>query len=290
MRCSNSWKVQDHGDVVCYERVGCDPGALCLDWREICDGVQQCMSGVDEENCDLLEMNRCEQDEYQCMNGMCIPDQFFLDGRFDCLDRSDEVQFKKDQNSTDEALSHECDDRVCLPNQWSCGDGQCVDGPLPLQKQVASSARGSQRDQYFMCETRNVLKSWTIPNGRCHWNGPYDASALVHDNEENPYEYLLECALSFRGEVNCPYHWELGYGDRLAQQCHQPLVQYPRGAVIAPFMFFHHNRTRSPNSFLPALVVISGTLLLPILLRIDVTNGIRACHHSGERWMEQLSQ
>ncbi|CAF0984607.1 unnamed protein product [Didymodactylos carnosus] len=212
MRCLNSWKVQDHGDVVCYERVGCDSGALCLDWREICDAVQQCMSGVDEENCDLLEMNRCEQEEYRCMNGMCIPDEFFLDGKFDCLDWSDEVQFKKDQNSTDEALSHECDDRVCLPNQWSCGDGQCVDGPLPLQKQVASSARGSQRDQYFMCETRNVLKSWTTPNGRCHWNGPYDASAVVHDNEENLYEYLLECATIFprRGQLSL----SLGIGIR----------------------------------------------------------------------------
>ena len=276
MRWSNSWKVQEHGDVVCNERVGCDSGVLCLDWREICDGVQQCMSGVDEENCDLLEMNRCEQDEYRCMNGMCISDEFFLDGEFDCLDWSDELQFKKDQNCTDETVSRECDDRVCPPNQWSCGDG-----PLPFQKQVASSACGSQRDHYFMCETRNVLKSWTIPNGRCHWNGPYNASAAVHDNEENLYEYLLKCALSFRGEVNCPYHWELGYGDRLAQQCHQPLVQYSRGAVIAPFMFFLYNRTRSPNSFLPALVVISGTLLLPILLRIDVTNGIRACSPLG---------
>ena len=75
MRIDYPWKVQEYGDVVCYERVGCDSGLLCLDWREICDGVQQCMSGVDEEHCDLLEMNRCDdEDEYRCMNGMCIPD------------------------------------------------------------------------------------------------------------------------------------------------------------------------------------------------------------------------
>ena len=71
MRTENPLDVQMHGDVVCYETLQCDSGMLCLDWREVCDGVQNCMSGLDEENCDLLEMNICDDDEYRCMNGMC---------------------------------------------------------------------------------------------------------------------------------------------------------------------------------------------------------------------------
>ena len=124
MRIDDPWLVQEHGDVVCYERVGCDSGVLCLDWREICDGIQQCMFGLDEEHCDLLEMNQCDpNDEYRCMNGMCIPDEFFLDGEFDCIDWSDELQFKDDRKCYQERVGSECDDRVCPPNQWSCGDG-----------------------------------------------------------------------------------------------------------------------------------------------------------------------
>ena len=111
---NDSWSVQVHDDIICYESVACDSGLLCLDWREICDGVQQCMFGFDERHCDILEMNICSDDEYRCMNGMCIPEQYFLDGDFDCLDWSDELQFKKDENCTDEAASITCDDRICL--------------------------------------------------------------------------------------------------------------------------------------------------------------------------------
>ena len=42
---------------------------LCLDWRDICDGQQDCLDGYDEENCDKLEFNECEDGEYRCTNG-----------------------------------------------------------------------------------------------------------------------------------------------------------------------------------------------------------------------------
>ena len=67
--------------TLCYTTLTCDYGLLCLDWRDICDGRQQCMNGTDEEACDLLEFNECEEDEYRCSNGMCIPDIYFLDGK-----------------------------------------------------------------------------------------------------------------------------------------------------------------------------------------------------------------
>lgn len=69
-----------YGSIYCYETVECDSGLMCLDWRDICDGKQQCMLGVDEDNCDLLEFNECEPDEYRCRNGMCIPEEYFVDG------------------------------------------------------------------------------------------------------------------------------------------------------------------------------------------------------------------
>ncbi|CAF4978252.1 unnamed protein product, partial [Rotaria sp. Silwood1] len=65
--------------IVCYETLSCNSGMLCLDWRNICDRQQQCMNGLDEENCDKLEFNECEEDEYRCGNGMCINEIYFLD-------------------------------------------------------------------------------------------------------------------------------------------------------------------------------------------------------------------
>ena len=255
-------KVQEHGDIVCYERVGCDSGVLCLDWREICDGVQQCMSGVDEEHCDLLEMNRCnDADEYRCMNGMRIPDQFFLDGEMDCLDWSDELQFKDDENCPVERVSSECDDRVCPPNQWSCGDGQCINDRLAFQKLTWHLECQSRRDQYFMCETHKDTTLWTMPNGRCYVGGEYHASPVVHRNKEQLCEYLLKCALSDSGEESCPCESKSEFCiEPLKRRCPLSLIPYPRGALLTPFTFLFFNRNQIPSDRLPVSVVINGTV------------------------------
>lgn len=79
-REGDSWDTQRYGKILCYKTLPCDSSPLCLDWREICDGVQRCVNGTDEENCDKLEFNECEDDEFRCTNGMCIPVEFWLDG------------------------------------------------------------------------------------------------------------------------------------------------------------------------------------------------------------------
>jgi hypothetical protein len=78
----DEWRMQFYGNIVCYETLICDDGLLCLDWRMICNGHQDCLNGLDEENCDKLEYNECEEDEYRCANGMCIPEEYWLDGEF----------------------------------------------------------------------------------------------------------------------------------------------------------------------------------------------------------------
>ncbi len=49
------------------------------------------MEGLDEDYCEKLEFNECEEDEYRCANGMCIPEEYWLDGDFDCMDWTDEI-------------------------------------------------------------------------------------------------------------------------------------------------------------------------------------------------------
>jgi hypothetical protein len=78
----DTWNTQRYGTILCYETLPCNTGDLCLDWREICDGVQRCSDGIDEENWDKLEFNECEDDQFRCRNGMCIAEEFWLDGEY----------------------------------------------------------------------------------------------------------------------------------------------------------------------------------------------------------------
>ncbi len=153
MKTNNTWDMHRYNDIVCYTTLICNSGLLCLDWRDICDGIQHCMYGYDEENCDKLEFNECEDDEYRCVNGMCIPDQYFLDGEYDCADLTDEKEPFNDTKCTFQPISYECDDRMCLRSSWSCGDGQCIWNQFEFQFDRVAIQCNSLREQYYMCET-----------------------------------------------------------------------------------------------------------------------------------------
>ena len=116
--------------VTCYVHLTCQTVLSCLDWREICDGKQDCFDGADEENCWQLEMNECADDEYRCMNGQCIPWEFYQNGlsRPDCSDRTDERRFVSSYPCFTRPTL-ECEEYRCRPGeeQFACGDGQCVE-------------------------------------------------------------------------------------------------------------------------------------------------------------------
>ncbi|CAF4238214.1 unnamed protein product [Rotaria sp. Silwood2] len=95
-------------NFTCSTHLQCDcgPFSACLDWNEVCDGVVDCLDGhFDEEHCWLLEINQCNDDEYRCINGQCIPQldmsycvnsskcispNCLMDVKFDCLGMDDE--------------------------------------------------------------------------------------------------------------------------------------------------------------------------------------------------------
>ncbi|UJR17691.1 hypothetical protein I4U23_004589 [Adineta vaga] len=121
----------------CYKHLDC--GDVCLDWRQICDGIIDCInSGQDEENCSQLEMNECHiTNEYRCHNGIhCIPIDFLHDDALnpDCIDRSDEAHLYSDypDNCTLD-MTFRCDEHRCRPSESEnipCGDGQCTKSPF----------------------------------------------------------------------------------------------------------------------------------------------------------------
>ena len=116
-------------DLKCYRR-WMEP---CLDWREICDGRQDCLYGEDEKDCWKLEANQCDENEYRCHNGQCIPLDFFNDDVYnpDCLDRTDESNFGKYSRRCTFDIAFRCEETACYPLAgrllpWTCGDGQCI--------------------------------------------------------------------------------------------------------------------------------------------------------------------
>lgn len=251
-------KLNYDGDLVCYKTLECDFGLLCLDWRDICDGRQQCMFGLDEENCDKIEFNECSKDEYRCMNGMCIPSEYFLDGDFDCMDLSDEKQRMDDTLCPSQSPNFRCDDRICSPCRykctsvycegecWSCGDGQCVLDRI-LSRHNASSRTSclNRRDQFFWCETVRGESLWTLDNGRC------TEKKIVDENNINDYcHYLRICQFSDNTRHNCTCRQNRSCSALFTKSCSSwNITHYPNGGFLAPYIFGYYNETfRSTSS------------------------------------------
>ncbi|CAF4289383.1 unnamed protein product, partial [Adineta steineri] len=133
----NSFKTALTDDIfggTCYILLECDRGgsSMCLDWREICNGRTDCLNGgVDEIQCFNLGINECNENEYRCHNGLCIP-KIFLEMDFheaQCLDRSDYLTDPICARFYFNLNLFECQEFICRPDEgkFSCGDGECVE-------------------------------------------------------------------------------------------------------------------------------------------------------------------
>ncbi|KAK5649545.1 hypothetical protein RI129_000574 [Pyrocoelia pectoralis] len=78
--------------------VRCNLGS-CLSVRSVCDGIQNCLDGADEDSsmcskylnyCSPNNSCHCAKSELTCSNGKCIPKAAFCDKINDCGDWSDE--------------------------------------------------------------------------------------------------------------------------------------------------------------------------------------------------------
>ena len=253
---------QYDSDILCYVTLICNSGLLCLDWRDICDGIQQCQLGFDEENCDLIEFNECESVEYRCMNGMCIPQEYFLDGDYDCMDLSDEIHSFNDTLCTFEETSLECDDRICPPDEWSCGDGQCIHNRIAFQIRYSGEIEcNSRRDQYHICETHNERRRWTLSNGKCFFNEMYREFNSKNRSEAEECIYFSKCALSMGLDWNCPctYNFFCFY-EEMSSPCSSSNIQYPNGAIVAPYIFFIYYDTRDWWGKTSDYIILNATI------------------------------
>ncbi|KAL1777190.1 low-density lipoprotein receptor-related protein 8 isoform X4 [Sigmodon hispidus] len=71
-------------------------------------------------------VKECEEDQFRCRNGRCIPSVWRCDEDNDCSDNSDEDDCPK-RTCADSDFT--CDNGHCIPERWKCdGEEECPDG------------------------------------------------------------------------------------------------------------------------------------------------------------------
>ncbi|UJR34620.1 hypothetical protein I4U23_027397 [Adineta vaga] len=271
-RNGDSWNTQRYGQILCYETLPCNTSNLCLDWREICDGVQRCVSGIDEENWDKLEFNECEEDEFRCTNGMCISEKFWLNGDYDCMDWSDEIFQGGGTSCSFEPNTIQCDEHVCPPNTYSCGDEQCVawSDRMAFQRSKQRFVECfNKRNLNYMCEVSLRQPAWTLQNGLC-WPDPshndlryppWNQMNFTRLTSNEKCEYLLRCFLSNGFERDCSCNNQ-NCSLMMRNECPRSdrLVLYPPIGLIDANMAFFYSFTRSITDLTVELVALGGNL------------------------------
>ncbi|XP_049305503.1 very low-density lipoprotein receptor isoform X7 [Bactrocera dorsalis] len=101
----------------------------------------------------------CEEKQFQCGNGACIPIRFTCDGESDCSDHSDErIANCKFIGSTCGTEQFRCNNGFCIPNRWRCDqESDCADG----SDEATTLCNETCRSDEFTCGNgRCIQKRW----------------------------------------------------------------------------------------------------------------------------------
>ncbi|CAF4467390.1 unnamed protein product, partial [Rotaria magnacalcarata] len=205
---------------------------------------QHCVDGTDEDFCEHLLLNECNQEsEYLCKNGMCIDEEYFLDGDIDCQDQSDEQRLSIYALTTlcFARPKLDCDERISDSKRLiSCGDGSHVS--VEQQYREVSMVNVFDtcytfRERQWKCELNNREIMWTNPaNGHCLDYVDNTTNVL---KENNDCIFIHKCALTRQSQHylcpctgnRCRAYFYLYCGSNNVS-----LFAYPSGRIFTPFV------------------------------------------------------
>ena len=244
-------------NMTCYTTlVDCYFGLRCLTWQNICDGKQQCMFGLDEDRCDELEFNECEENEYRCEDGSCIPLEYWLDGQADCSDRKEEQIFR---DYTDGATCplvssrFNCDETIEHSTYFACGDGQFV-----FEFMSPLSSCYNFRFSMFFCELdtsqdKHSLR-WTLDDGHCSQTVQINKN-LTDLNEEEQCRFVLKCLLIQDKSNLCNKIMK-----KFSRRCSNRTIKYPEQPIILPYIQTFYNLSEIEDHREPNFIMFNGTI------------------------------
>ncbi|XP_020811857.1 very low-density lipoprotein receptor isoform X4 [Drosophila serrata] len=96
--------------------------------------------------------NLCEEKQFQCSSGECIPIRFVCDGDSDCRDHSDErLEQCKFIESTCTTEQFRCGNGKCIPQRWVCDrESDCADGSDEMPSRCRSQTCSPEQ---FACKS-----------------------------------------------------------------------------------------------------------------------------------------
>ncbi|KAH8407014.1 hypothetical protein KR222_004147, partial [Zaprionus bogoriensis] len=102
----------------------------------------------------------CQEKQFQCRSGDCIPIRFVCDGDADCRDHSDEqVAECKFREATCSSDHFRCSNGNCIPNKWRCDqENDCADG----SDEASTLCMNACPNNEFKCKTVDqcIPRNW----------------------------------------------------------------------------------------------------------------------------------
>ncbi|XP_042860326.1 basement membrane-specific heparan sulfate proteoglycan core protein-like isoform X47 [Penaeus japonicus] len=198
----------DTDELDCCEGSGmfeCGSDGSCLGSDKMCNGVNDCPGGEDEKNC---PGEMCENGEYTCRNGECIPISQRCDGLAQCRDQSDESGCP------------------CRPDEWTCKSGSCIPRDYRCDGRYDCPDYSDEEDCVEPCSA----SEWTCGDRSCipiaaRCNDQFDCPD--YSDEENcavcgPLEWMCGDRSCIPIEARCDSQYDCrDYTDELdCRACH----------------------------------------------------------------------
>ncbi|CAF1128040.1 unnamed protein product [Adineta ricciae] len=196
-------------------------------------------------------------------------------GHYDCMDWSDEYNSGIGDWCWLEPDAIDCDEHLCLPPLYSCGDGQCISwNPLMAIERILDFDEDcfNMRNLNYMCELIYPQPTWTLVDGLCWPDIGYDDPRYPPWNMMNTSnltndeicQYLFRCALSDGFEYDCPCNKQ-NCTEMMINTCKysEHLISYPpkgliNSNIIILYKYDHSLDNPSFRSFLTGNIKCRG--------------------------------